>query len=101
MLKIDHLDQTCNQVYFSSSMSSFRADYQVYEYKDVAVNGEIETPIAGIDVTVRNQCHVFVDTDGTRDGDIVLGTVLTDDMCREVVNLVSDMLKNVLVYSCC
>lgn len=93
MLKIDHLDLDNHQVYFSSPMSSFRADYTVTVYKDVAVNGEIETPITGIDVTVRNKGHVFVDTDGTRDGDIVLDTVLTDEICREVANLVSDMLE--------
>lgn len=93
MLKIDHLDLDNHQVYFSSQMSSFRADYQVHEYKDVALNGEIETPITLIDVTVRNQCHVFIDTDGTRDGDIVLDTQLTDDMCREVANLVSSQLE--------
>jgi len=93
LLKIDHLDLDNHQVYFSSPMSSFRADYTVDVYKDVAVNGEIETLITSIDVTVRNQCHVFVDTDGTKDGDIVLDAVLTDDMCREVANLVSDMLE--------
>ena len=93
MFKIDHLDLDNHQVCFSSPMSSFRASYQAHEYKDVALNGELETPITGIDVTVRNQCHVFVDTDGTKDGDIVLDTMLTDDMCREVANLVSNELK--------
>lgn len=98
MLKIDHLDLDNHQVYFSSPMSSFRADYQIHEYEDVAVNGEIETPITGIDVTVRNKCHVFIDADGTRDGDVVLDTTLTDDMCREVANLISDMLKDGMVF---
>lgn len=93
MFTLDNLDCENNQVYFSSEMSSFRSEYSYYEYDDVSMNGEIETPIKIIDVVVRNQCHVFVETDGTEGGDIVLDSRLSDDMCRQVAKLVKQELS--------
>lgn len=93
MFKLDDLDCENNQVYFSSEMSSFRTEYSVYEYDDVSMNGEIETPIKIIDVVVRNQCHVFVETDGTEGGDVVLDSRLSDDMCHQVAKLVKQELS--------
>lgn len=92
MFTLDDLDCENNQVYFSSLMSSFRTSYSVCEYDDVSMNGEIETPIKIVDVVVRNQCHVFIETDGTEGGDVVLDCRLTDDMCREVAKLVEQEL---------
>jgi hypothetical protein len=94
MFALDNLDCENNQVYFSSEMSSFRTEYSVYEYDDVMLDGELETPITLIDVIVRNQCHVFIETDGTEGGDIVLDCRLTDFMCREVAKLIEkELLK--------
>ena len=93
MFTLDNLDCENNQVYFSSEMSSFRSEYSVCEYDDVVLDGEIETPIKDFDVIVRNQCHLFVETDGTDGGDVVLDCRLTDDMCREVAKLVKQELS--------
>ena len=93
MFTLDELDCENNQVYFGSEMSSFRTSYSVCEYDDVMLDGEIETPIKIVDVVVRNQCHVFIETDGTDGGDVVLDCHLTDFMCREVSKLIEQELS--------
>ena len=86
--KIDKLDKENNIVFFSSPMSSFSSSYSFYESDDVSMDGEIETQITAICVMVRNMSSVYIDTDGTDGGDIILDVMLTDKMCREVAALI-------------
>lgn len=87
-LTIDYASKENLTVYFSSEMSSFKAFFSVDEYKDVSMNGAIETPVIDVCVTVSPNAYVVLDSDGTDDGEILLDVRLTDDMCRELARLI-------------
>lgn len=87
-LTIDYASKENLTVYFSSAMSSFKAFFSVDEYKDVSMNGEIETPFIDVCVTVNPNAHVVLDSDGTDDSEFLLDVRLTDDMCRELARLI-------------
>lgn len=89
MFTIDYLSKENGQVFFSSEYSHFRADCRIEEYKDVSMNGEIETPIIDYCVRVRNQAAVFVLIDSEDESnDVVLDCRLSDEMCRELERLI-------------
>lgn len=93
-MNIGHLDNVEGIVYFSTNYSSFKAFYDVETFKDVSMNGEIETVFDNFDVTVSPNAYVIVDTDGTNSGEELLSIRLSPATCGKVARMIEKELKN-------
>lgn len=88
MFTIDYASKENEVVYFESEYSSFKAFFKTETYPDVSMNGEIETPIIDVCVTVDPNAFVIFETDGTDDGEILREIRLTDKECRQLAHLI-------------